>query len=363
MPVQSISNSMIIKEKNHSESKSIINREEALDILNGKIQLTEAVHRAYSERTKYFSNKVLIHILDNIKNGHCAEDCGYCAQRKNSNSGVQEYSLKSEDAIFQDAINAKNNGAYRFCMVTAGTGPNDILTGKLAGTIERITKDLGLKVCLSAGLLDKEKAKTLRNAGLDRYNHNLNTSESHYDEICSTHSYKDRLNTLEAVSNAGIGMCSGIIIGMGETIDDIVEVAFELKRLNVISIPINFFIPVSGHAIKNPGKLTPEFCLRILCMFRLVNPDSEIRIGAGREGHLRSLQSMALFPANSLFASGYLNVKGSDVEQTISLIRDAGFEPEFSGDFKMSGEIPENFLYENKNFPDLYKFKKEISPQ
>ena len=349
---------MIAIGKNHSEAPGCINKDEALEILTGKVPLTEAINRAFIERTKYFSNKVLIHILDNIKNGNCAEDCGYCAQRKNADSGVQEYSLKSGEEIFQDAKDAKDNGAYRFCMVTAGTGPNEAVTNNLARTIDRITKELGMKVCLSAGLLDRKKASTLFEAGLDRYNHNLNTSESHYGEICTTHSFRDRLNTLEAVSEAGIGMCSGLIVGMGEALDDIVQVAFELKRLRVISIPVNFFIPVLGHAVKNPGRLTPEFCVRVLSVFRLINPDSEIRVGAGREGHLRSLQAMSLFPANSLFASGYLNVKGSDVEQTIAMIRDAGFDPEFSGDFKMSAETGENFLYAKNNFPDLYKFKK-----
>lgn len=346
-----------LSQKMQSEIASTISKQEALEILQGKTNFLETIQKANVERQKYFSNKVRIHILDNIKNGHCPEDCGYCAQRKNANSGIENYSLKPSEEIFEDAKKAKENGAYRFCVVTAGTGPNDKYVDSLAFTIERISKELGLKVCLSAGLLDSTKAEKFKAAGLDRYNHNLNTSEQHYGEICTTHTFKDRLNTLEAVNGAEIGICSGIIVGMGETLSDIVEVAFTLKRLNVISIPINFFIPVAGHAIKNPNLLNPELCLRILSVFRLVNPDSEIRIGAGREGHLRSLQSLGLYVANSLFVSGYLNVMGDDAKETIQMILDTGFVPETDGDFSLEDFMNEH-LYSKENIEAMYKYKK-----
>ena len=347
-----------LQEQIQSQAESIIDKEEALLILEGKSNLLDTLYRANIEREKYFSKKVRIHILDNIKNGNCPEDCGYCAQRKNANSGVQSYSLKPEEEILADAKLAKENGAYRFCIVTAGTGPNEILIDKLSSTIDKITRELGMRVCLSAGSLDEAKTQKLKQAGLDRYNHNLNTSESHYGDICTTHTFQDRLNTLELVKNSDIGICSGLIVGMGESFKDLVDVALTLKRLRVISIPVNFFIPVAGHAIKNPNQLTPELCLRILAVFRLVNPDSEIRIGAGREGHLKSLQAMGLFAANSVFASGYLNVKGSEVNQTIEMIRDAGFEPELE-----EGKLPEDLgstphLYAKDNIENLYKYKK-----
>ena len=349
---------MKLQEKIQSQAESAISKEEALNILEGKTGLLETLYKANIEREKYFSKKVRIHILDNIKNGHCPEDCGYCAQRKNANSGVQTYSLKPEEEILEDAKRAKENGAYRFCIVTAGTGPNEVLIDKLSSTINKITRDLGMRVCLSAGLLDEGKAEKLKQAGLDRYNHNLNTSESHYGEICTTHTFQDRLNTLEFVKNSEIGICSGLIVGIGETLSDLVDVAFTLKRLGVISIPVNFFIPVAGHAIKNPRVLTPELCLRILSVFRLVNPDSEIRIGAGREGHLKSLQAMGLFAANSLFASGYLNVKGSEVNQTVDMIRDAGFEPELDNGTLLKDLPASSHLYAKENIENLYKYKK-----
>lgn len=340
-----------------SFAPSLIDEEEALQILQGEPPLLEVLQRAYEPRKKYYGNKVRIHILDNIKNGNCAEDCGYCAQRKNSDSGIQNYGLKSEEEILEDAKKAKENGAYRFCMVTSGTGPSLAMTEKLAKIISKITHELNLKVCLSAGLLDEKKAKILSEAGLDRYNHNLNTSSEHYSEICTTHTYKDRLQTLEYLNQENVGLCSGLIVGMGESFQDLVEVAFTLKRLKVISIPINFFIPVANHAIKNPNPLTPEFCLRVLSMFRLVNPDSEIRVAAGREGHLRSLQALALYPANSLFASGYLNVKGSEINQTIAMIYDAGFEPELENQ-NITEQI--EHPYDSSNFPSLYKFPNAV---
>jgi biotin synthase len=341
-----------------SQAPSLISPEEALSILTSKEPLLSIVNRASVERFRHFGNRVRIHILDNVKNGYCPEDCGYCAQRKGGDSGIKEYSLKSEDEIWEDAKKAKESGAYRFCMVTSGRGPSDKAVDHLANTIRRINSELGLRVCLSAGILDNKKAQVLKEAGLDRYNHNLNTSESNYNEICSTHTFKDRLTTLEAASSANIGLCSGLIVGMGEQHSDVVSVAFELKRLGVISIPVNFFIPIKGHAIQS-SPLTPEYCIRVLSMFRLVNPDSEIRIGAGREGHLGTLQSMALYVANSLFADGYLNVKGSPTEQTMSMIRDCGMVPEFTEGIPEGwASFQESFLYEEKNFPELYKFKK-----
>lgn len=350
-----------------------MNRNKALDILQNKTPLMESLYEASQYRYQYFGNKVRIHILDNIKNGFCPEDCGYCAQRKKGNSGIQEYPLKSEEEIWEDAKAAKANGAYRFCMVTSGTGPSEKTVHRLAAIIQRITQELGMKVCLSAGILSPEKAKILKEAGLDRYNHNLNTSERMYPSICSTHTYKDRVQTLETAAAYGIGLCSGIIVGMGETPEDIVDTAFELNRLGVVSIPVNFFIPIKDHSISNPNPLSPEYCLRILCVFRLANPNAEIRMAAGREGHLRSLQALGLYVANSLFADGYLNVKGSSIANTLQMIYDAGMEPEFADgipkDWKEEiiqkidkKDENQEWNYSPENFPNLYKFQKNPLP-
>jgi biotin synthase len=185
-----------------------------------------------------------------------------------------------------------------------------------------------IEVCLSVGLLGEEHARILADAGLDRLNHNLNTSESHYDEICSTHTYADRVATLAAAKKCGIEPCSGMILGMGEQSADVVEVAFKLRELEVPSIPVNFLIPIDGTPVIDDGSLTPERCLRALCLMRLVNPAAEIRVAGGREGHLRSLEALALWPANSLFVEGYLTTRGDAVADTYRMIREAGFEVE-----------------------------------
>lgn len=344
-----------------SPVSSLATPEEALLYLDESWPLPQLVSMASVPRKEFFGNRVRIHILDNIKNGHCPEDCGYCAQRKKSGSGVREYSLKNPETLWSEAQEAKAKGAYRFCMVTSGTGPSDRYTEDLAKVIKRISGELGLKVCLSAGILDEKKASVLKEAGLDRYNHNLNTSEEFYSGICTTHTFQDRIETLEAARGAGIGLCSGIIVGMGESRQAIVDVAFELRRLGVASIPVNFFIPIAGHAIANPSQLSPEFCLRVLALFRLVNPDAEIRIGAGREGHLRSLQGMALYVANSLFADGYLNVKGNSPRETLQLIADAGMVPEFSEGIPEDWGGTQKHMYDASSFPEIYKHSNETA--
>lgn len=350
-----------VAEPTSSSVPSTVTRDEALQILHGETPLYRALAAAAELREKYFGKTVRIHILDNIQNGRCAEDCGYCAQRKGAESGIEFYPLKDSEAIFAEAQAAKAGGAYRFCLVSAGTGPSATRSVEMAKLIERITHELGMRVCLSAGLVDSEKAQLFKNAGLDRYNHNLNTSEKHYGEICTTHTYRDRIETLEKLGGAGVGLCSGIIAGLGESGEDLVEAAFALKRLRVISIPVNFFIPVPGHAISSTTPLVPEFCLRVLIAFRLINPDSEIRIAAGREGHLRGLQSTALMVANSLFASGYLNVKGSNLHETLQLIRDAGYAAETESGAAGLTDFGLTAPYAADNFSQLLKYPKVSS--
>ena len=190
-----------------------------------------------------------------------------------------------------------------------------------------------IEVCLSAGLIDVESAHTLKAAGLDRLNHNLNTSESHYLNICSTHTYQDRMETLQAAQTAGLACCSGVIVGMGEGTDDLIQVAKALRQLEVDSLPVNFFLPIAGTQLSEsvteqwnmPTTLTPDYCLRVLCLYRFLNPRAEIRIAAGREHHLRSMEVMALYPANSMFIDGYLNAEGSAASRTMEMITDAGF--------------------------------------
>lgn len=302
---------------------------EALWILDGPdVELLPLLHAAYEPRRRAFGRKVMVHVLNNVQNGLCPEDCGYCSQNKDSESAIRKYAMKSDEAILAEAEAAVRAGASRYCMVLSGRGPTVDRTRRIADLVREIKSRWPIEVCVSAGLMGDVHAQILKEAGLDRMNHNLNTSERRYNEITTTHTYADRVATLEAAKRNGIQSCSGMIVGMGEESCDIVEVAFKLRELEVPSIPVNFLIPIAGNRVRDDGSLTPERCLRALCVMRFINPDAEIRVAGGREGHLRSMQPLALYPANSLFVEGYLTTRGDTVNETYAMIRDAGFEIE-----------------------------------
>lgn len=297
-----------------------------LDILtSAAIELLPLLDAAYQVRKKYTGNEVQLHIINNAQNGHCPEDCHYCAQAKSSDADIETYPVKSDAEMLDEAQTAYESGAYRYCMVFAGRSPSKKRVAHIAKLIQKIKARYPIEVCLSAGLIDDVSAQTLKAAGLDRLNHNLNTSERHYPKICTTHTYQDRLDTLLAARTADIELCAGIIVGMGEVEKDVVEVAKTLRELKIQSIPVNFLIPIPGNALSEAPNLTPEYCLRVLCLYRFLNPKAEIRIAAGREVHLRSMEVMALYPANSLFVEGYLNTRGASRRQTLQMIKDAGF--------------------------------------
>ncbi len=298
----------------------------AQEILTSKkIDILPLLNAAFEVRKKYRGMDVSVHIINNAQNGKCQEDCHYCAQAKTSEAGIEEYPLKSNSEFLTEAKNAHDKGAHRYCMVFAGRGPSMSRTLKLASLIKQIKDNYPIQICVSAGLLDQEKAQILKEAGLDRLNHNLNTSERHYPKICTTHSYEDRLNTLRAAKSVGLDVCSGLIVGMQETFEDIIECAYRLREIGSKSIPVNFFMPIKGNQLNQEPNLTPQQCLRILALFRLVNPTAEIRAAAGREMHLRDMEVLAFYAADSLFLDGYLNTKGSSRVKTLQMLQDAGF--------------------------------------
>jgi len=303
------------------------NADQARWILDGEdVDLLPLLHAALQPRQKHFGRSVSIQVLNNVQNGLCPEDCGYCAQSKVSQAAIRQYAMKSDEEIFEAAEAAARGGAARYCMALSGRGPSLKRTRRLADLIAKLKAEYGMEMCLSVGIVGDEEAKLLGEAGLDRLNHNLNTSESHYAKITSTHTWQDRVDTLAAARRHGIGTCSGLIIGMGESSDDIIEVAFKLRELDTPSIPVNFLIPIEGNPVREDGSLTPERCLRTLCLMRFVNPRAELRMAGGREGNLRGLQSLGLYPANSLFVGGYLTTRGDPFAETYAMIEDAGFE-------------------------------------
>ena len=286
------------------------------------LSLLNATNRV---RHKYFKNNVKIHILHNVQSGNCSEDCKYCTQSKESKNKDATYPMKSDEEILDGAKAAYEAGAYRHCMVFSGRGIGGSTIERICSIVENIKSLYPMEICVSAGFLNNENADKLVKAGVNRYNHNLNTSSCYYTEICTTHDIQKRVNTIKTAKSRGLDICSGVIIGMGESHNDIIKMIGELRDVKADSIPVNFFIPVPGHRIENFKELTPHYCLKVLCAFRLAIPGAELRSAAGREYHLRSLQPLCLYAVNSIFAEGYLTTGGDKINSVKQMIEDNGF--------------------------------------
>ena len=304
-----------------------LTREEGLAILqSADFDLPALLAAAFRVRLQHFGRKVHLYYLKNAKSGLCPEDCGYCSQSIVADSAIDRYPLLNEAKLLEGARQASQMQARTYCIVASGRGPSDREVEHVASVVEKIKVQYGLHVCCCLGLLSAEQAGRLKAAGVDRINHNLNTSRRFYGEICSTHSFNDRLETLRVVRDAGMELCCGLIVGMGETDDDVVDVALQLGEIGVESIPVNFLHAIPGTPLENTHRLNPRYCLKVLCLMRLANPATEIRIAGGREVNLRSLQAMGLYPANSLFVSDYLTTKGQPAEDDYRMVADLGFE-------------------------------------
>ena len=300
---------------------------EARDILETpETDLLDLLQAAYRVRHHYFGNKVQLYFLMNAKSGLCPEDCSYCSQSVVSEAEIPKYNLLRREDILAGAKEAAERQAKTYCIVISARGPSEREMLAVEKLVPEIKEQFNLDVCACLGLLTPEQAERLQACGVNRVNHNLNTGEEFYSEICTTHTYKDRLDTLQAVRDAGMELCSGGIVGMGEQPSDLVDMAFDLRKMTVESIPVNFLNPIDGTPLAGSADLTPTYCLKVLAMFRLVNPDQEIRIAGGREIHLRSLQAMGLYAANSIFVGDYLTTKGQVPEADYDMIRDLGFE-------------------------------------
>ncbi|WP_153506298.1 biotin synthase BioB [Cumulibacter manganitolerans] len=301
--------------------------EDGLAILRAPdAEILEVVTAAGRLRRRYFANTVKVNYLVNLKSGLCPEDCGYCSQRLGSQTDILKYTwLKPEDALEQARAGLRG-GATRVCMVASGRGPTTRDVERVAGMVGALKSEHPeVEVCACLGLLRDGQAERLREAGVDAYNHNINTAESHHDSITTTHSYADRVDTVEKVKGAGMSPCSGLIAGLGESDEQLVEALFALRALGSESIPVNFLMPFDGTPLAGTWELTPIRCLKILAMARFACPDRELRIAGGREIHLRSLQGLALHIANSIFLGDYLTSEGQAAEADLELIRDNGF--------------------------------------
>lgn len=300
--------------------------DDALRVLDGADELIDVVAAGSRVRRHFFGRRVKLNTIINMKSGLCPEDCGYCSQRLGSESEILKYSWIDPADAATIADRAVQAGVKRVCLVASGRGPGDRDIRRVETTIDHIKRDHpNVEICACLGLLSAGQAERLHGAGAHAYSHNLNTSESRYADICSTHTFADRVDTLRRATAAGLSPCSGAIFGMGETSADIVDLAFALRELDPDSVPVNFLIPFEGTPLGHTWELTPERCLRILALFRFVFPNVEVRLAGGREIHLRGQQPLALHLANSIFLGDYLTSEGQPGADDRAMIADAGF--------------------------------------
>src|SRR5436309_7426602 len=236
--------------------------------------------------------------------------------------------MLSRETLVEGAREAWARKAGTYCVVASGRRPSQRELAEVTAAVREIKQELPLKICACLGLLSDDDAVALKEAGVERYNHNVNTSRDHHASITSTHTYDDRVATVEAVKRAGISPCSGFIAGMGERDEQLVDVAFALRELDADSIPVNFLNAIPGTPLEGRDELNPRRCLKILALMRLVCPAKEIRVAGGREVNLRSLQPLAMYAANSIFVGDYLTTPGQAAEADWRMLEDLGFEIE-----------------------------------
>ena len=306
-----------------------LTRAECLHVLGTPDErLLELLDAGFTVRERYFGRKVRLQMLQNSKSGACQEDCHYCSQSAVSTADIDRYGLLPMEQMVDGARRAAAARAQRYCIVISGRSPLDREIAEISDAVRAIKRELPIQVCCSLGLLNQDQARELRAAGVDRINHNLNTSEAFHPAICTTHTFQDRLTTIRHARNAGLEICSGGIIGMGESDDDVIDLALALREVKPDSIPLNTLHPVPGTPLEHCDHLTPQRCLKVLCLFRFLHPRTEIRMAGGREFNLRTLQPLALYVADSLFVGGYLTTPGQPAPEAWKMITDLGFEIE-----------------------------------
>lgn len=314
-----------------------ITNQEALSILEcPDDDVLLLMHAAFQIRKHHYGKKVKLNMIMNAKSGLCPENCGYCSQSSISTAPINSYRMVDKVAILEGAKRAHDLNIGTYCIVASGRGPSNKDVDHVVEAVKEIKETYGLKVCACLGLLKPEQASRLKAAGVDRYNHNINTSESNHANITTSHTYDDRVKTVETVKESGISPCSGVIVGMKETKQDVVDMANRLKALDADSIPINFLHAIDGTPLEGVKELNPLYCLKVLALFRFINPTKEIRISGGREVNLRSLQALGLYAANSIFVGDYLTTAGQAETEDHKMLLDLGFEVESVEEMKAS---------------------------
>jgi biotin synthase len=309
----------------------VIQKEEAMSILKSPddeiLSLMDAV---FQIRKHYFGKKVKLNMIISTKTGYCPENCGYCAQSIKSMAAIDKYTMMSKEQIIAGAKQAYDLKSGTYCIVASGRGPTNRELDTVVGAVKEIKETYtDMRICACLGILRDGQAEKLKDAGVDRYNHNLNTSKGHHSNITTSHTYDDRVNTVGKVKDVGISPCSGVIVGMKESLEDVYEMGKALKELGADSIPVNFLHAIDGTALEGTDELNPLYCLKVLALFRYMNPTKEIRIAGGREENMRSLQPLGLYAANSIFVGDYLTTKGQEETRDHQMLRDLGFEIDY----------------------------------
>ncbi len=309
------------------DPKSAISFKQACELANLPNKTLDLLMFANHIREKHKRNKVVACSIVNAKSGRCSENCAFCAQSRFHQTGVKTYPLLSVEKLVDEAVHMQEAGATQYSMVTSGFA----LTQKELNTVSEaaviIKKKTDLNICASLGTLTEPMARQLRESGISSYHHNLETARSHFDNICTTHTYDEDIETNRIAKTAGFRVCCGGIFGMGESWEQRVEFAFTLKEIGVDSIPINFLNPIRGTLMESMPLLSPFEALKIIALFRIINPQMDITICGGREKTLRDFQSwIFLAGANGLMLGNYLTTEGRNAEMDLEMIREMGLE-------------------------------------
>ncbi|EQF28813.1 biotin synthase [Clostridioides difficile CD160] len=320
----------IVKLKNKILSGKEINYEEALNLIsidtNNKNNFDILLKSANEIREYFMGRKVDLCTIMNAKSGKCSEDCKFCAQSSHYKTGIEEYSLLDYNEILKRAKEMENKGVHRFSLVTSGKG----MTGKefndILNIYEGLRENTNLKLCASLGIIDYEQAKKLKSAGVATYHHNVETSKDNFDNICTTHTYKDRIRTIEDAKKAGLDVCVGGIIGMNESKEQRLKMAFEIRELNVKSIPINILNPIKNTPMENYNVLEPMEILKTTAVFRFIIPNTYIRYAGGRLS-LKGYDKVGFNGGvNSAIVGDYLTTVGNSIENDKKMIIEQGLE-------------------------------------
>lgn len=302
-----------------------LTKEEALSILNSPIELLPyLVHLAQKVKLKFHKGgEYEFCSIINAKSGACSEDCGFCAQSKFYKTPINVYPLVPKEELIEGAERGVEFNANRYCMVLSGKAATYDEVLKLAEGVKEIKqKSIPIRVCVSAGTLDEEQLKILKEAGVERINHNLETSERFFPSVVSTHSWLSRLETIKRIKAIGLSTCCGGIFGMGESLEDRVSLAKTYRELEVDSIPLNFIMPIKGTRMENAPGISATDALKVIAMFRLTNPKAQLRLCGGRESTLGDFHGMAMFMVNAMMVGGYLTRAGRDFKKDIRLLNE-----------------------------------------